>query len=464
MGRLAMLGANRVLVVDDEAKIRRILVRMLSDEGFEVADAGTGEKGLALASGFRPDVVLMDQNLPGMSGQEATERLAEQLPGVKVIMITAFGAIDRAVDAMRRGAYDYLTKPFDNDELLLRVQRAMEARRLACEVENLREALGERYSFAQILGEGEALQEAIRMAERAAQSDVSVLVEGESGTGKELLVRAIHHAGPRGAGPFVAVNCAAIPADLVESEFFGHEKGAFTGAGRSRTGRFQQAHGGTLFLDEISEMPAELQAKLLRALEDGEITRVGGDAPVRVDVRVIAATNRVATEAVQDGTLREDLYHRLAVVAVRIPPLRERREDIPLLAGHFLSASSREAGTPARDFSDNALACLVAYAWPGNVRELCNAVQSAAIMAEGRVIRSCDLPPTVQAACDENGVKGDLSPSFEQGRTLAELVSAVERKAIAEVLAEEGGNRTRTAERLGITRKTLLAKIVHYGL
>ena len=456
-----MTQPNRVLIVDDEAKIRRVLVRLLGDEGYEATEADSGEKGLALAADSPPDVVIMDQNLPGISGQEATEQLVERVPGVKVIMVTAFGAIDRAVDAMRRGAYDYLTKPFDNDELLLRVGRAMETRRLAHEVESLREALGERHSFARILGESQALQAAVHMARRAAQSDMSVLVEGESGTGKELLVRAIHQESPRHRGPFVAVNCAAVPADLVESEFFGHEKGAFTGAGASRAGRFEQADGGTLFLDEITEMPAELQAKLLRALEEGEVTRVGGCAPVAVDVRMIAATNRVASEAVTEGRLREDLYHRLAVIAVRMPPLRERREDIPLLARHFLLTVGQVAGARAADFSAGALRCLETYDWPGNARELCNAVQSAAVMAEGEVIRSCDLPTAVQAVCAEGAAGADVVSS---ARPLSEAVGEVERKMIALVLAEEGGNRTRAAERLGITRKTLLSKIAHYGL
>ncbi len=452
---------NRILVVDDEAKIRRILVRMLSDEGYEAVQADTGEKGVEVASEFLPDVVIMDQNLPGMSGQEATGKIVEQVSGTKVIMVTAFGAIDRAVDAMRRGAYDYLTKPFDNDELLLRVRRAMESRRLAREVENLREALGERYAFSRILGKSPALQEAIRVARRTAQSDLSVLVEGESGTGKELLVRAIHQESPRNAGPFVAVNCAAVPAELVESTFFGHEKGAFTGAGALHIGRFEQAHGGTLFLDEISEMPVELQVKLLRALEEGEISRVGGSRGIPVDVRVIAATNRDAREAVQSGVLREDLYHRLAVVSVQMPPLRERRDDIATLTRHFLALAHEETDTPSRELSPEAVGCLRAHDWPGNVRELHNAVPSAAIMAEGDAIRECDLPAAVRGAPTDG-----MTSSGDDVRspTLAEAVSALERRMVSEALAGEDGNRTRTAERLGITRKTLLAKIALYGL
>ena len=449
---------NRVLVVDDEDKLRRVLARLLADEGYEAAQAENGEQALALIPSFRPDVVVMDQNLPGMSGQEATTAILEQMPGVRVIVITAYGAIERAVDAMRRGAHDYLTKPFDNDEFLLRVQRAMETRRLARRVENLQEVLGERYSFERILGESENLQQTIRVARRAAQLDVPVLVEGESGTGKELLVRAIHQASGRRDGPFVAVNCAAVPADLVESEFFGHEKGAFTGAGSAHTGRFAQAHGGTLFLDEIGEMPAGLQAKLLRALEEGEVTPVGGNAAVRVDARVVAATNRAAAEAVRQGALREDLYHRLAVLSVHIPPLRERRGDIGLLIRHFLVVSHQENGTRPMDFSQEAATCMESYDWPGNVRELRNAVQSATIMAEGEVVRIGDLPPGVRG-----GSAGNAGGAMPEG-TLGEAVGAVEKEMIVRVLAEEGGNKTRAAERLGITRKTLAAKMGQHGL
>jgi DNA-binding NtrC family response regulator len=458
-----MQPPNRVLVVEDEDKLRRVLVRLLADEHYEVAEADTGEKALALVPGFGPDVVVMDQNLPGISGLEAAERIVEQVPGAKVIVVTAFGAIDRAVEAMRRGAHDYLTKPFDNAELLMRVQRAMELRRLACEVADLREALGERCSFERILGKSASLQAVLHLARRAAQSEVSVLVEGESGTGKELLVRAIHHAGSRANGPLVAVNCAAVPGELVESAFFGHAKGAFTGAGEPHTGWFEQAHRGTLFLDEISEMPVGLQAKLLRALEEREITPLGGDAPIQVDVRVIAATNHAAVEAVRSGVLREDLYHRLAVVSIRIPPLRERPDDIPLLARHFLALSGQEARISSRTFSGEALTCLEAYPWPGNVRELRNAVQSAVLMGEREVIRVCDLPSAVQAAWAGrgSGPEGVAAPHLP---TLAEAVAAVEQRTIGQVLAEEKGNKTRAAERLGITRKTLLAKMVQYRL
>jgi two-component system, NtrC family, response regulator AtoC len=453
-----MQPPNRILVVDDEAKLRRILVRMLAAEGYEVEGVETGEQAVELTSTFLPDVVLMDQNLPGISGQEATARLVEQVSGIKVIMITAFATVDRAVDAMRCGACDYLTKPFDNDELLLRVQRAMEIQRLSRQVESLQIALGERYTFERIVGESPLLLAALDVGRRAAQTEVAILIEGESGTGKELLVRAIHHASSRGNGPFVAVNCAAVPADLVESEFFGHEKGAFTGAGASHTGRFEQANGGTLFLDEISEMPIHLQAKLLRALEEGEISRVGGNEPIPIDVRVIAATNRNAREAVDEGELREDLYHRLAVIGIRIPPLRERREDIPLLARHFLAQARQEGSTRGRDFSTDTWAGLEAYTWPGNARELRNAVQRAGIMAEEEIIRTCDLPPVVQTA-------RPIAPvSSLENQTLEQAVNVLERQMLVAALDVEGGNKTRAAERLGITRKTLAAKMVHYGL
>ncbi|MEW6755802.1 MAG: sigma-54 dependent transcriptional regulator [Candidatus Latescibacterota bacterium] len=471
---------RRVLLVDDEATLRRILARLLGDEGYEVAQAASGEEAVAVALAFRPDVVVMDQNLPGISGHEATTALLEKLPGAQVIVITAFGAIDRAVDAMRRGAHDYLTKPFDNEVFLLRVRRAMEARRLVLEVEALRDALGERYSFTRILGQSQALQAAIRMAQRAALSDLAILVEGESGTGKELLVRAVHHASRRADGPFVAVNCAAVPAELVESAFFGHRRGAFTGAGEAHAGWFVQASGGTLFLDEIADMPAALQAKLLRALEDGQVTPVGAETPVAVDVRLVAATNRAPAEAVRRGLLREDLYHRLAAVSIRLPPLRERAEDIPLLASCFLAQSHRDNGTRPQAFSPEALGCLERHAWPGNVRELRNAVHSAAVMAEGEVVRAADLPPAVRGEAGvprpgealQTPAPGPAGPApdevppgeGEPDDDLGAAVAKVERELIARVLAEEEGNRTRAALRLGITRKTLVAKIVQHGL
>lgn len=447
--------SDRILIVDDEDKIRRILVRLLSEEGYEVAQAGSGEEGLSLAREFVPDVVVMDQNLPGMSGQEATERLVEEVAGVKVVMITAFGAIDRAVDAMHRGAFDYLTKPFDNDDFLMRVLRAVEARQQAHGQEVVES--GMRHAFGGLLGNSLALQRVIRVGRRAAQFDVPVMVEGESGTGKELLVRAIHQHSARHKGPFVPVNCAAVPGDLVESAFFGHEKGSFTGAGAAHMGWFEQANCGTLFLDEISEMPAALQAKLLRALEEKEITRVGGNAPISVDVRLIAATNRDALAAIQSGVLREDLYHRLAVISIRMPSLRERKEDIPLLTRHFLRLAQEVTGERGTQFSAETMACLVAYDWPGNVRELENAVRSAAIMAEGDVLHVCDLPLVMRQTAESGAAAPDIG-------ALADAVELVERKVIAEVLAETNGNKSQAAERLEITRKTLHAKIVQYGL
>lgn len=456
---------QRVLVVEDEAPMRSILFRILSERGYQVVEADSGEKGLEFAQDFLPDVVVMDQNLPGMSGQSATQQIIECVPGVKVIMVTAFGEIEKAVDAIRRGAYDYLTKPFDNDEFLLRVQRACEARRLALEVQTLRKALGERHSFDRILGKSESLHAAIHLARRAAQTEVSVLIEGESGTGKEPLARAIHHASSRCTGPFLPVNCAAVPTDIAESQFFGHEKGAFTDAKNTHIGLFEQANDGTLFLDEVAEMPLQIQAKLLRALEDGQITRLGARSPVRINSRVIAATNRVVDDAIKEGLLRQDLYHRLAVVIIHVPPLRERKEDISLLARHLLSNFNDESTTSPSKISDDALAALKAYAWPGNIRELRNVVQGAAIMAEGEIIRRCDLPRKLRNASEQGPTTTEFNPSISVDEsTLAAATASLERKLIAQALATNNGNRTRSAKRLGINRKTLLSKIALYGL
>jgi DNA-binding NtrC family response regulator len=425
---------NRVLVVDDEAKLRRILVRLLTEAGYEAREVDTGEQSIAAAEEFEPDVVIMDQNLPGISGQEATEQIVGLIPAVKVLMLTAYGAIDLAVDAMRRGAHDYLTKPFDNEELLLRVARAMDSRRLAREIQTLRKALEERHSFDRFVGGSPALRAVLELARRVARTDVSVLVEGESGTGKEL----------------------------VESEFFGHETGSFTGAGGARTGRFVQASGGTLFLDEITEMPAELQAKLLRALEESVITPIGASAPLPVDVRVVAATNREARVAVSEGALREDLYHRLAVVSLRLPPLREHTADIGLLARHFLARANAEMGR-RRQLSPEALSLLEAYQWPGNVRELANAMSSAAIMGDLDAIEVADLPASIQDAGAGLGPSDSGEPAA-MGRTIAEAVGCLERRMIEEALTAERGNKTRAADRLGITRKTLAAKMSQFRL
>jgi len=446
---------DRVLIIDDERRIRMILRRLLRDEGYDVEDAASGERGIEVAREFRPDVVLMDLSLPGMDGIEAMATIREFVPETETIMMTAYGTIESAVEAMRKGAYDYLTKPFDNDALVLKIKRLLERKHLSREVETLKDQLNQRYAFENIVAVSGAMQAVFEMVRRASKTDVTVLVEGESGTGKELIVRALHHHSRRKDKPFVPVNCAALPTHLIENELFGHEKGAFTDATERYIGKFEQASGGTLFLDEIVELPSEAQAKLLRAVQEREITRIGGTKTIPVDVRMVAATNQDMETSIEEGRLRRDLYYRLNVVSIKIPPLRERKEDIPLLVDHFIARFAGEIERPLSGVSEEAIRLLNAYDWPGNVRELENVLQGAMVMAKDDFLRTEDLPLRIQTVEADRG---------EFRGTLAEVVAQVERRLIGEALRIEGSNRTRTAKRLGITRKTLLNKIEGYGL
>ncbi|RMH18805.1 MAG: sigma-54-dependent Fis family transcriptional regulator [Acidobacteria bacterium] len=454
-----------VLIVDDEERIRGILALLLRDHRHRVAEAASGEEALALAASFHPDLVLLDLNMPGLDGLETLRRLQASRPEADVIIMTAYGTIRSAVEAMRSGAFDYLTKPFDNDELLLLVDRALNLRRLSAEVESLRDELEARYGFTEIIGISPQMQEVFRTMAKVARVDATVLVTGESGTGKELVARAIHRKSKRSLRPFVAVNCSAIPHTLVEAEFFGHERGAFTDAHESRAGTFEQADGGTLFLDEVGDLALDAQAKLLRALQERKIVRVGGRAPREVDVRVIAATNKDLEQEVGAGRFREDLYWRLNVVQVRLPALRQRVQDLPLLIEHFLDRINRELGLKVRGLEDEAQRLLLAYPWPGNVRELENTLCRAMILCEGDLLAAVDLPGRLR---DEPG-EGAAPPASDLDHmALAEAVSEaterLEKRMIRSRLAAHKGNRTATAESLGISRKTLFNKMRHYGL
>ena len=444
---------DRVLIVDDEARIRKIVTLLLREEGLDPRSVESGEACLRAVAEDPPDLVLMDLTLPGRDGLETMACLRAGGWDGEVVMMTAYGSVATAVRAIQEGAFHYLEKPFDNDELLSLVRRALERRRLRGEVAALREQLDARYALHNVVGVSGALRAVCAQVRRVAPTQATVLVEGESGTGKELVVRALHNLSRRREGPFVALNCAALPASLVENELFGHEKGSFTDARSRYEGRFEQAGGGTLFLDDVSELPAEVQAKLLRVIQEREISRIGGTAAIPVDVRIVAATNRDLHEQVGDGAFREDLFHRLNVVSLRLPPLRERLEDLPLLVEHFLQQVAPELERPVEGVTPGAMDLLRSYAWPGNVRELENVIRGAAILCNGRQVDETDLPPRLRRPSETPAVG-----------TLAERLAAVERQAIAEALAEEGHNRTRTAARLGITRKTLLAKISAYGL
>jgi DNA-binding NtrC family response regulator len=401
-----------------------------------------------------------------MDGLETLRALLKIQSKVDCIMMTAYGTIRSAVEAMKSGAFDYLAKPFDNDELLLIINRALDMRNLSREVEELRDELSSRYGFNEIIGISPKLQAIFRTMAKVAPVDTSVLIEGESGTGKEMVARAIHRRSNRSGRPFIAVNCGAIPQSLFEAEFFGHERGAFTDAREARAGRFEQAHGGTIFLDEIGELPLEAQVKLLRVLQDREVTRLGGRSPRIVDVRVIAATNVDLQTAVGSGKFRDDLYWRLNVVKIMMPSLRDRREDIPLIIDHMFERFSRELGLGVKSISPEARRLLELYNWPGNVRELENVVCSAIIMCENSIIGVQDLPPRL---------RGEIAVAYSEATgihdvgimTLADVVKDVterlEKTIISSRLAEKASNRTATAESLGISRKTLFNKMRQYG-
>ncbi len=386
-----------MLIVDDERNYLIILQELLEDEGYEVFTADNAEEGLRKALELNPDVVVTDMKMPGMDGMTFLDRLHRSRPDIPIIMMTAYGTIEKAVEAMKTGAFDYICKPFENEEFLVVVSKALEHYRLICRNRELSEELKERYCFGNIIGKSAPMQRLYYTIERIAPSRATVLITGESGTGKELIARAIHYNSPRKDKPFVSINCGAIPETLLESELFGHEKGAFTGAVQRRKGRFEMAHEGTLFLDEISEMSPYLQVKLLRVLQEMEFERVGGMETIKVDVRIIAASNRDLKKEIESGRFRSDLFYRLNVVHIEVPPLRDRREDIPLLVRHFLEKYSGEAGRAgSMSVSQDAMRCLMDYSWPGNIRELENAIERAVILCSGSEITLGDLPPEIR--------------------------------------------------------------------
>ncbi len=456
----------KILIVDDEARIRRILALMLRDHGHRVVEAESGEEGLDKAGEFSPDLALLDLKLPGIDGLETLRQLRERAAHLEVIMMTAFGTIGTAVEAMRRGACDYLTKPFDNDELLLVVDRVLQQRQLAIEVESLRDDLETRYGFTEIIGVSPEIQAIFRTMAKVARVDATVLVTGESGTGKELVARAIHRKSRRAQRPFVAVNCSAIPQTLVEAEFFGHERGAFTDAHQARPGKFEQADSGTLFLDEAGDLALDAQAKLLRVLQEKQIVRLGSQNPRPVDVRVIAATNKNLEHEVAEGRFREDLFWRLNVVTIELPALRQRKQDLPLLLDHFIGRLNRELGLAVHRISPEARQLLVDYPWPGNVRELENALCRSMILCEGEVLSPADLPDRLRGETAEG--KAAFPPSDLDQMTLtdavAEATERLEKRMILSRLAALKSNRTATAKSLGISRKTLFNKMRQYGL
>src|SRR5512144_57413 len=435
-----------IWVIDDDASSRELLGRILSSRGWEVAQLADGREALErLAAQGPPDLVVSDIRMAEVGGLEVTEAFRKDAPDTPVILVTAFGNVDGAVEAIRRGAFDYVSKPYDVDAVRLTAARALEQRRLAAENRSLRRELRDKYRLENAVGRSEAMLQVFKTAARVAASDATVLVLGESGTGKELVARALHQASPRAAGPFVPVDCGAIAEGVLESELFGHARGAFTGAQATRRGLFEEADHGTLFLDEIGDIGPNLQARLLRALQESTIRRVGATEAIAVDVRVVAATNKDLEAAVKGGRFREDLFYRLNVVTIRIPPLRERREDVPLLAEHFAAKHGRGKGAISPEARD----LLQAYDWPGNVRELENVVARALALNPSGVVVPADLPDRIRGGALESARGLPLPAGFRP--TLDEL----SRRYAALVLGECGGNKTRAAELLGIDRKTL---------
>jgi DNA-binding NtrC family response regulator len=444
---------RKILVIDDDSSLRRVLEYNLQEDGYEVFTAATGEEGLRVFKERGPALVITDMKMPGMDGFSVLKNVKERSPDTLVIVITAFGAVDAAVQAMKLGAYDYITKPFNRDELKLIVRKALQLDDLSRENRQLREELTDRTDFKKIVGISGEMEKVFQVVRRVADTEATVLITGESGTGKELIAKAIHASSSRRKAPFIAINCSAIPHNLLESELFGHVKGAFTGAVRDKTGKFQMADGGTLFLDEVGELPLDLQPKLLRALQEKVVEPVGGTIPRQLDVRVVAATNLELEDAMAEGAFREDLYYRLSVIPIHLPPLRQRKSDIPVLIRHFAA----KHGCENVNFAREALDALVKYSWAGNVRELENTVERLLIMRGGDTITLEELPEKIIGG--KNG-KQRVVNLPDEGYSLEQL----EKELVVEALERNGWNQTAAARFLRIPRHTLIYRLEKYGI
>ncbi len=443
-----------ILIIDDEKNIREGLGVALELDGYTVKLAENGRAGLALIEKGDVDLVITDLRMPETSGEEVLAKVSAESPGIPVIVLTGHGSIDSAVDAMRNGAYDFLTKPLSLDRLALIVKRALQGRELVLQHRQLQEELRERKSFESIVGRNAEMQKIFQIVRRAADSKASLLITGESGVGKELVADALHNLSPRRDKPLIKVHCAALSESLLESELFGHEKGAFTGAAARKRGRFELANGGTLFLDEIGEINQNVQIKILRVLQDKRFERVGGEETLEADVRIVAATNRDLKKEIEAGRFREDLYYRLNVVQIHLPPLRERRDDIPLLVTAFLNETAAENGKKIDGIDARARSALYKYPWPGNIRELRNCIESAVVMCEGHIITADDLPPGIAESGGAEAVAVPANIPLEEA----------EKIIIMQSLAFNKGNKSKTAEALGIGRKTLHRKLAEYGV
>lgn len=446
-----------ILIVDDDTAHRTMLKTLIREWGYEIREADDGETAVAAVKDEAFDIILMDIKMVKMSGLEALPYIKAFNPAIPVIIMTAYSSVETAVEALKSGAWDYLIKPLDFEKLKLTLKRALEHAGLIEENKRLKASLMDQFDPGRIIGQSPAIVRLTEIIAQVAPSEATVLISGESGTGKELVASAIHYNSPRKEGPLVKINCAAITDTLLESELFGHEKGAFTGADRKKEGKFVQASGGTLFLDEIGEMPLSMQAKLLRVLQEREITRVGGDAVIPVDVRVVAATNRDLASTVKSGEFREDLYYRLNVVDLNLPPLRERREDISLLASKFMVSFAEKNKKNIKGFTPRAMDTLVRYDWPGNVRELMNMIERAVVLSRGEWLDELDFSIRLTTEQKEYKIPGEIECPDEP-------LEEMEKRAIVSMLDRTGGNKSEASRRLGITRKTLHKKLREYGI
>ena len=450
-----MVSRNDILVVDDDTGHRTMLKTLLSGWGYNVHEADDGSTAIAQVQKNPFDLILMDIRMVKVSGLEALETIKGINPSIPVILMTAYSSVESAIEAMKKGAYEYLTKPLDFDEMRMKMEKAMDHSKLKMENRILKEIIGDHFDSRSIIGKSPKMLSLLETTSKAASSDATVLITGESGTGKEMIAGAIHFNSPRKDHPFIKLNCAAISEGLLESELFGHEKGAFTGAIRRREGRFRQAHQGSLFLDEISEMSFAMQAKLLRVIQEREFSRVGGEEVIFVDVRLIAATNKDLLSEVKKGNFREDLYYRLNVITLKVPPLRERKEDIPMLAEHFLKMFTQKNNKEIKGFTPQAMDRIIRYAWPGNVREIMNTIESAVVLSNSAYLTDQDMPI----------ISSEMELIDHDREITAELpLDEVEKVTILKILQACGGNKSEAARRLGITRATLHKKLKRYGV
>jgi DNA-binding NtrC family response regulator len=456
---VCMRNLSQILLIDDESHNREALTLLLTHAGYQVQSAASGEEALTILQETPFEIVITDLFLPGVSGIDILKRVKEDSPFTNVILITGNASAETAVEAMKEGAFDYITKPLNFEKLKILVAKALEKSRLVAENLYLRQQLRGKYKFDRIIGNSPAMQQVFSRMEKIVHTDSTILILGESGTGKELVAKAIHFNGPRREKPFIAINCGAIPAELLESELFGHVRGSFTGAVADKPGKFEAANGGTIFLDEIGTMPMHLQMKLLRVLQEHEVERVGTSKRIKLNVRVISATNANIEDEVKRGAFREDLYYRLNVIPILLPPLRERREDIALLARHFLLKSCKEMNRPLMSISPAAMQALEAYDWPGNVREMENVIERSVALTDGEIIERSDLPASIGGTDDET-VPGLPCPRVtEDGVDMVRIIEAIERRMIAEALELSDGVKARAADLLGINRTTLVEKI-----